>query len=208
MPVPTAQQKIRFGAFELDRETAELYKNGTKLKLQGQPIAVLALLLERPGELVTREELRKHLWPEDTFVDFENSLNTHIKKLRQVFDDDPETPRYIEALPRRGYRFIAQVAVATNGSVVAAPEPAAPKPHRWKYLIVALAACTLLGGLLYLFVPRFVGHCRRDGLAMVRVDGWISYGRPLRRIRSRNRRSERSGSKAGDRSTSASKRSS
>ena len=83
MPVPTAQ-KIRFGAFELDRQTAELWKDGVKLKLQGQPIAVLALLLERPGELVTRDELRKHLWPEDTFVDFEHSLNTHIKKLRQV----------------------------------------------------------------------------------------------------------------------------
>ena len=72
LPVPTAQ-KIRFGAFELDRQTAELYKKGTKLKLQGQPIAVLALLLERPGELVTREELRNHLWPEDTFVDFDTA---------------------------------------------------------------------------------------------------------------------------------------
>jgi DNA-binding winged helix-turn-helix (wHTH) protein len=98
VPVPTAQ-KVRFGEFELDRQTAELFKHGTKLKLQGQPIAVLALLLERPGELVTREEIRKHLWPEDTFVDFEHSLNTHIKKLRQVFDDDAETPRYIETLP-------------------------------------------------------------------------------------------------------------
>ena len=114
MPVPTAQ-KIRFGAFELDRQSGELYKRGTKLKLQGQPIAVLTLLLERPGELVTREEIRKHLWPEDTFVDFEHSLNTHIKKLRQVFDDDAETPRYIETLPRRGYRFIAQVEAVANG---------------------------------------------------------------------------------------------
>jgi DNA-binding winged helix-turn-helix (wHTH) protein len=74
LPVPTPHQ-LRFGAFELDRQTAELYKNGTKLKLQGQPIAVLALLLERPGQLVTREELRKYLWPEDTFVDFEHILN-------------------------------------------------------------------------------------------------------------------------------------
>src|SRR5215471_12699880 len=119
MPVPTAD-KIRFGAFELDRSTAELYKHGTKLKLQGQPIAVLALLLERPGELVTREELRKHLWSEDTFVDFENSLNTHIKKLRQVFDDDAEAPCYIETLTRRGYRFIAQVEPVPNGGAVRA----------------------------------------------------------------------------------------
>jgi DNA-binding winged helix-turn-helix (wHTH) protein/Tol biopolymer transport system component len=113
VPVPTAQ-RIRFGAFELDRQSGELYKHGTKLKLQGQPIAVLALLLERPGELVTREEIRKHLWPEDTFVDFEHSLNTHIKKLRQVFDDHAETPRYIETLPRRGYRFIAKVEGAAS----------------------------------------------------------------------------------------------
>ena len=101
MPVPTAQ-RIRFGAFELDRQSGELYKQGAKLKLHGQPIAVLSLLLDHPGELVTREEIRKHLWPDDTFVDFEHSLNTHIKKLRQVFDDDAETPRYIETLPRRG----------------------------------------------------------------------------------------------------------
>ena len=121
MPVPTAQ-KIRFGAFELVRQTAELYKDGVKLKLQGQPIAVLSLLLERPGELVTREELRKHLWPEDTFVDFEHSLNTHIKKLRQVLDDDAETPRFIETLPRRGYRFIAQIeAVPYGGMTDAGP---------------------------------------------------------------------------------------
>jgi len=117
--IPTAQ-RIRFGAFELDRPTGELFKHGTKLKLQGQPIAVLSLLLERPGELVTREELRKHLWPEDTFVDFEHSLNTHIKKLRQVFNDDAETPRYIETLPRRGYRFIAQVEAVANGGAAAA----------------------------------------------------------------------------------------
>ena len=165
VPVPTAQ-KIRFRAFELDRQTAELWKNGTKLKLQGQPIAVLTLLLERPGELVTREELRRHLWPEDTFVDFEHSLNTHIKKLRQVFDDDAETPCYIETLPRRGYRFIAQVEAIPNGNaaveevpgVAASPdsEPAPlSKPRRWKYRVVVLAACALLGGLLYVFaVPR------------------------------------------------------
>ena len=127
VPVPTAQ-RISFGAFELDRQTGELFKHGTKLKLQGQPIAVLALLLERPGELVTREEIRKHLWPEDTFVDFEHSLNTHIKKLRQVLDDDAETPRYIETLPRRGYRFIARVESVPNGAEAIAashgPRPA------------------------------------------------------------------------------------
>ena len=156
--VPTAQ-KIRFGAFELDRQTGELWKNGTKLKLQGQPVAVLALLLERPGELVTREELRKHLWSEDTFVDFEHSLNTHIKKLRQVLDDDAETPRYIETLPRRGYRFIAQVDTVPNGNaVVANAEQSlapAPKPHRWKYAAAAAIVVAILGAALYwLYRPR------------------------------------------------------
>src|SRR5664279_4397638 len=101
-----------------------MFKHGRKLKLQGQPIAVLTLLLGRPGELITREEIRKHIWPEDTFVDFEHSLNTHIKKLRQVFDEDAERPRYIETLPRRGYRFVAQVEVITNEEAV--PRPPSP----------------------------------------------------------------------------------
>ena len=98
LPVQTVK-KLRFAAFELDTQTAELRKSGMKLKLQGQPIAVLSLLLGRPGELVTREELRRYLWPQDTFVDFEHSLNTHIKKLRRVLDDNADTPRYIETLP-------------------------------------------------------------------------------------------------------------
>ena len=170
MPVPTAH-KIRFGAFELDRSTAELYKHGSKLKLRGQPIAVLALLLERPGELVTREELRKHLWSEDTFVDFENSLNTHIKKLRQLFDDDAETPCYIETLPRRGYRFIAQVETVPNGGIGIEKPPsegsteseAAPrrKPGRWTYPLVVLAAVALIGGLVYLVAGRRIAQIIR-----------------------------------------------
>jgi DNA-binding winged helix-turn-helix (wHTH) protein/Tol biopolymer transport system component len=176
LPVPT-EQKIRFGAFELDRQTGELYLNGTKLKLQGQPIAVLALLLERPGELVTREEIRKHLWPEDTFVDFEHSLNTHIKKLRQVLDDDADTPRYIETLPRRGYRFVAQVEAIPNGSEAVhtpakaqpppvensdtsdavAPPQALPTPKlaRWTYVVAVAVILVVAGGALYWFLrPR------------------------------------------------------
>ena len=103
------RQKVRFGTFQLDSQTGELFKLGQRINLHGQPIEVLARLLAHPGELVTREELRQHLWPQDTFVDFEHSLNTAIKKLRQVLDDDADTPRYIETLPRRGYRFIARV---------------------------------------------------------------------------------------------------
>src|SRR5690242_245836 len=99
----------RFGVFEYDPGAGELRKQGMKLKLQGQPIEILALLLEHPGEVVTRKELQKSLWPSDTFVDFEHSLNAAVKRLRDALDDSADTPRYIETLARRGYRFLAPV---------------------------------------------------------------------------------------------------
>jgi TolB-like protein/DNA-binding winged helix-turn-helix (wHTH) protein len=100
---------LRFGQFELDLRTGEIYKDGKRIKLQEQPCQVLALLIERPGELVSREELRKKLWPNDTFVDFDHGVNIAINKLRDALGDSPEKPRFIETLPRRGYRFIAPV---------------------------------------------------------------------------------------------------
>lgn len=100
---------LRFDSFEVDLRAGELYKAGRKIKLQVQPFDVLAILLEHPGEVVTREELQKRLWPADTFVDFEHSVNTAIKKLRQALGDDKKKPRYVETLPKRGYRFIATV---------------------------------------------------------------------------------------------------
>jgi cholera toxin transcriptional activator len=99
----------RFGVFELDLAAGELRKNGAKLRLQEQPFQVLALLLERPGVVVTREEVRQKLWPADTFVDFDHSLNTAVNKLRETLGDSASSPRYIETLARRGYRFIAPV---------------------------------------------------------------------------------------------------
>jgi cholera toxin transcriptional activator len=99
----------RFGVFELDLSAGELRKNGAKLRLQEQPFQVLALLLERAGEVVTREDLRLKLWPADTFVDFDHSLNTAVNKLRETLGDSASSPRYIETLARRGYRFIAPV---------------------------------------------------------------------------------------------------
>ena len=99
----------RFGVFELDLAARELRKNGAKLRLQEQPFQVLALLLERPGDVVTREELRQKLWTADTFVDFDHSLNTAVNKLREVLGDAASSPRFIETLARRGYRFIAPV---------------------------------------------------------------------------------------------------
>ena len=99
----------RFGVFELDLSAGELRKSGVKMRLQGQPFQVLALLLERAGEVVTREELQQKLWPSDTFVDFDHSLNTAINKVREALGDSASSPRYVETLARRGYRFIAPV---------------------------------------------------------------------------------------------------
>ena len=100
---------VRFGVFEADLRSGELRKNGAKIRLPGQPFEVLAVMLERPGEVVTREELQKKLWPDGTFVDFDHSLNNAINKIREALGDSAESPRFVETLARRGYRFIAPV---------------------------------------------------------------------------------------------------
>jgi DNA-binding winged helix-turn-helix (wHTH) protein len=105
----TSPQLIRFGFFELDTRSGELRRQGAKINLQEQPFQVLVLLLGRPGEVVTRDELSRQLWPENTFVDFERGLNKAINKLRTALRDDAEKPSFIETLPQRGYRFIAPV---------------------------------------------------------------------------------------------------
>jgi DNA-binding winged helix-turn-helix (wHTH) protein len=101
--------RYKFGLYEANLDSGELFRNGQKLRLQEQPFQVLVALLERPAEVVTREELRQRLWPSDTFVDFDHSLNTAINKLRDTLGDGAGNPRFIETLPRRGYRFIAPV---------------------------------------------------------------------------------------------------
>src|SRR6202789_2600506 len=100
---------LRFDNFELDVRAGELRKRGIKLRLQGQPLQVLAALLTRSGDVVTREKLRAQIWTADTFVDFDHSLHNAIARLREVLGDSAETPRYIETLPRRGYRFIGRL---------------------------------------------------------------------------------------------------
>ena len=129
-PLRAAPPPYRFGPFTFDFHACELRKHGLKLKLAGQPREVLTLLLRCPGELVTREELQRKLWPNDTVVDFEFGVNTAIYKIRLALGDDSETPRYIETLPRRGYRFIAPVeVVAAPIRGVPAAEPAvSPAP--------------------------------------------------------------------------------
>jgi len=104
-------QVIRFATFEVDLQAQELHKAGLRLKLSGQPFQVLAILLEQPGAVVTREELQKRLWPDNTFVDYELGLKKAINRLRDVLGDSAENPRFIETLPRRGYRFIAPITV-------------------------------------------------------------------------------------------------
>jgi TolB-like protein/DNA-binding winged helix-turn-helix (wHTH) protein/Tfp pilus assembly protein PilF len=160
---------VRFGVFEADLDSCELRKQGRKLKLQTQPCQVLKLLLEHPGEVITREEFRKRLWPEDTFVDFDHSLNTAMRRLREVLNDSPDNAIFIETLQRRGYRFIAPVtpvrplelaveaappadvaevslAVPEAASAGTLPEKGIGQP-RWRYAGV-IAASLLFGAAL------------------------------------------------------------
>src|SRR3984957_5914554 len=108
-PLP---ELLRFGIFELDLRTGELRKNGLRVRLQEQPFQVLAMLLEQPGQIVSREELQKKLWPADTFVDFDHGLNKAINKVRDALGDSPDSPRFVETIARRGYRFLAEVKAA------------------------------------------------------------------------------------------------
>ena len=125
-PAVPSSRLIRFGVFELDLRSGELQKQGRKIRLEGQPVQILICLLESPGELVTREDLHRKLWPADTFVNFEHGLNAAVKRLRQALNDSADNPRFVETLPRRGYRFIAPIqAVAAGGDVSAVNEAAA-----------------------------------------------------------------------------------
>src|SRR3989442_1782736 len=105
----SASQLIRFDVFELDVRAGELRKRGTKIRLQEQPFLVLEALLENPGQIVTREELQKKIWPQDTFVDFDHGLHSAVNRLREALSDSADNPRFVETLSRRGYRFIGQI---------------------------------------------------------------------------------------------------
>ena len=153
----TNPRTIRFGLFELDLDARELRKSGVRIKLQEQPFQILAMLLERPGAIVTREELQKQLWSSDTFVDFDLSLNSAVKKLRQALSDDSENPRFVETLYRRGYRFIAPVnghsdpgqiqlveSAPASGTPAPPPPIAASSPSTWPRRLVFLGIPILL----------------------------------------------------------------
>src|SRR5438046_10577946 len=161
----------RFGVFEINIYSGELRKNGIRLRLSGQPFQVLAVLVERPGEVVTREELHSKLWPSDTFVDFDHGLNNTIARIREVLDDSSDTPRYVETIPRRGYRFIAPVSdsrpvaqssvlsklsgeytVARSGSsAVAAPDDQRRLASRPRLALAGVAVLAVLAFSLVLF---------------------------------------------------------
>ena len=149
----------RFGVFQLDAHAGELFKHGIRLKLQDQPIQVLTFLLERASQVVSREELRQRLWGDDTYVDFDHSLNISVNKLRDALGDSASTPRFIETLPRKGYRFIAPVTsdlpVPTlppieEAQPAALAPPALPvaRPRKYRALIITAAAVVLVVGLL------------------------------------------------------------
>jgi DNA-binding winged helix-turn-helix (wHTH) protein len=147
--------RIRFGVYELDREAMELRKHGALIRLQEQPLQVLTALVERPGEIVTREELQERIWGKDTFVDFDQSLNKAVNRLREALNDDPAQPRYVETVPRRGYRFVAPVTgiagpeePGPTGSVSPALVPGSAKPEsnrrRQIIILTGLTAAAVL----------------------------------------------------------------
>jgi len=136
---------LRFGVFEVDLRAGELRKQGVRIKLQEQPFLVLKILVARSGEIVSREELRSEIWSADTFVDFDNSLNTAINKLREALGDSADNPRFIETVPRRGYRFIAPLNGVQAGVPAGGLRKRGPQTHLQPVglsaaIVVALAA--------------------------------------------------------------------
>jgi Tol biopolymer transport system component/DNA-binding winged helix-turn-helix (wHTH) protein len=166
---PSTPRLLRFGVFELDQRTGELRKAGAKLGLQDQPLQVLTMLLERPGELVTREQLKERLWPDHTFVDFEQGLNAAVKRLRTTLGDSADTPRFVETLPRRGYRFIGSVENGTH------PRPTAPRPPRRRLLIVAAIGLLIVAVAVIVLIKKAGTPSSSEGLRalpLTSLAGW------------------------------------
>jgi DNA-binding winged helix-turn-helix (wHTH) protein/Tfp pilus assembly protein PilF len=189
MPAPPrASAPLHFDAFVLDLRAGELYKDGYKIKLQEQPFQILAILLEQPGQVVTREQLRERLWPEDTFVDFDHSLNTAVKKLRQALNDEANKPRFIETLPKRGYRYVgpaiesgltAEGPLGDESGSIAAQDRGKPEATavttveagpsagiRPKYAISAAILVIALGATAYLALHRHSPLTKKDTIVI------------------------------------------
>src|SRR4051795_10236042 len=165
---------IRFGAFQADLRTGELRKDGVKLKFSGQPFQVLAILLERPGEVVTREELQKRLWP-DTFVDVERNLNTAVNKIREVLGDSAENPRFVETLPRRGYRFIEAVEPMRQPVVPVEPVTNRVRGRRRSWLILGAIVIVAVVTSAILYVRRPLPPPRVTNFSQITLDGKLKF---------------------------------
>lgn len=177
---------IRFESYEVDLRTGELRKNGIKLKLSGQPFQVLAILLEHPGEVVTREELQKRLWP-DTFVDVDHNLNTAINKIREALGDSSESPRFVETLPRRGYRFVAPVERADGNGSEDRQIPSVPSQEtaclgsavkrpvfRYLFVLVGLAVSIVVAFFIHAR-PQFSGLPKPHALTRITFDAGLQF---------------------------------
>src|SRR5262245_42444284 len=136
----------RFGSFEVDFRERKLTKGGIRIRLQEQPFRILALLLERPGQLVTREEIRLQVWPQDLFVDFDAALNTAVGKLRAALSDSADNPRFLETVPRHGYRFVAPVVLSPELEESIPSRPHAKKHLYLWYAVAMIVAVVAIGG--------------------------------------------------------------
>src|SRR5882757_9300820 len=153
---PNPSFKVVFGPFEYDDTSGDLRRYGVPVRLQGKPLQILCLLVSRFGQIVTRDELQRHLWEGTTFVDFEHGINSAVNKLRQTLGDSADQPRYVETLPGRGYRFIAPVQRASTNNVLelAAPAPFRIEPKRrrlqpWLTFVAGVALAIVAGGIYW-----------------------------------------------------------
>src|SRR5262249_20624874 len=140
---------VRFGVFEVDPDERELRRSGLRVRLQEQPLQVLLALLEHPGEVVNREDLVRRLWADGTFVDYERGLNAAVNRLRQALSDCADVPRYVETIPRRGYRFTGQIDPAGGSGPPDPVSPPAPRSRLWPAVLLALFG---IAGAAWLFV--------------------------------------------------------
>ena len=148
MEPKVAQNVLFFGAFEADLSTGELRKNGIFVHLQEQPFQVLKVLLEHPRELISREQLRAAVWPQNTFVDFDHALNTAVKKIRHALDDHALSPKFVQTIPRRGYRFIAEVQAHAREISPTTPPRSLDAKNRWAVAaILVFSSVAIFAGL-------------------------------------------------------------
>src|SRR5436190_12047733 len=183
---PNLASKVVFGPFEYEDLSGSLTKYGIPLRLQGKPLQILSLLVDRPGQVISRDELQHHLWQGTTFVDFEQGLNSAVNKLRQTLGDSADQPRYVETLPGRGYRFIAPIQRASTKAVLEMASPALlriePKPgrppQRWLLVVAGVALAVMAGGGYWLarHPKELIDPPKLTKLAVLPPDGFALEG--------------------------------